>query len=277
VGHDSYASAAPPRPAPAPATPARPRVSDPAPARPVLWAAAVTTCAARLDTLLPRTLASLAAGGFGRPRLFADGVTHQRAADLERVTGCPVTARSPAVRTAGSWVLALYELYLRDPQAHRYAVFQDDVEVMRNLRPYLERVPFPPQSYLNLITQLDSENAVRGKPVGWHEGAALATSPPQLFHGRPSQKGCGACALVFDRGGVVELLSSRHLAARPQHQHRGWQAIDGGVVESLNRAGWRELVHQPSLCSHVGGRSTMGHRPFPRPLTYREGDALDLL
>lgn len=263
------------RPAPAPRPPARPTPAPPR--RPVAWAVAVTTCAARLADLLPRTLASLAAGGFDRPRLFADGVTHARAAELERATGCPVTARFPAVRTAGSWVLALYELYLRDPAAQRYAVFQDDVEVMRNLRPYLERVPFPPKSYLNLITQLASEEAVRGRPVGWHEGAVLAASPPQLFHGRPSQKGCGACALVFDRGGVVELLSSRHLVARPQHQHRGWQAIDGGIVESLNRAGWRELVHAPSLCTHVGGRSTMGHRPFPRPSTYREGDALDLL
>jgi hypothetical protein len=266
-------------PAPTPATPAPapgPRPAG-APGR-LLWAAGVTTCAARLDTLLPRTLASLAAGGFPAPRLFADGVGHARAAELEARTGRPVTARDPAVRTAGSWVLALYELYLREPAAARYAVFQDDVEVLANVRQYLERVPYPPKSYLNLITHLDSEAAVAGRPVGWHEGALLRTHPPQLHHGRPSQKGQGAVALVFDRAAVVELLSSRHLAARPRDTQRGWRRIDGGVVESMNRAGWREMVHQPSLARHLGARSSIGNPPFAAARTYREGaDALDLL
>jgi hypothetical protein len=265
--HLQAAPAPPPQPRPAPAGRGVPR-----------FTAAVTTCAARLDTYLPRTLASLRDGGFAFPRLFADGVGHARAAELQRATGCPVTARDPAIRTAGSWVLALYELYLRDPAADRFAVFQDDLECARNLRPYLERVPYPPKSYLNLMTFRSNEDAVRGRPVGFHESAPLNTRPPVLYHGRPLQKGEGAVALLFDRAAAVELLSSRHLAMRAQDPHRGWQLIDGGVVESLNQAGFREHCHFPSLVNHVGARSSIGHPPFPPALTYREGlDALTLL
>jgi hypothetical protein len=85
------------------------------------WTYAVTTCLRRLNTLLPRTLASLATGGFERPRVFADDVSHEEAASLERRLGLPVTSRHPALLTSGHWILTLYELLIRDHTADRYA------------------------------------------------------------------------------------------------------------------------------------------------------------
>src|SRR5688500_19007244 len=98
------------------------------------WAYGVTTVLARRHDLLPRTLASLRAAGLDQPRLFVDGCTHLEADRLERETKLPVTARYPFVRTACSWILAMYELYLRDRGADRFAMFQDDVIVCKDLR-----------------------------------------------------------------------------------------------------------------------------------------------
>ncbi len=77
--------------------------------RPSRWAYGVTTVPVREDRLLPKTLASLRAAGFDKPRLFVDGV--RNAWDWEQKFGLEVTARWPHVLTAGNWVLSMYELY----------------------------------------------------------------------------------------------------------------------------------------------------------------------
>src|SRR5688572_18985973 len=83
--------------------------------------------------LLGRTLRSLAAGGFPKPRLFVDGCDHVAAEAYRVVHGLEVTARHPKVGAFGNWWLALHELYLRDPHADRYAIAQDDLVVCRGL------------------------------------------------------------------------------------------------------------------------------------------------
>lgn len=225
------------------------------------WAYAVTTCPARRATLLPRTLASLAAGGFDAPRLCVDG--DDDAASWRKEFGLTVTARAPAVRVAGHWVLTLYELYLRDPAAERFAVFQDDLVCVRNLRQYLERCDYPdgpppqparnrpppangsrPPGYWNLY-QAPSNRELAPPGGGWYES---------------NQFGRGALALAFSREAVITLLSSRHLAERPCDPQRGWRSVDGGVVTAMAKAGWKEYVHSPSLVMHTGWVSTVDKR-----------------
>jgi hypothetical protein len=258
------------------------------------WSYGVTTVPSRRSDLLPRTLASLRAGGFDRPRLFVDG-----ASDLtgwEREFHLPVTIRtSPALRVAGNWVLALYELYIREPTAERYALFQDDMVCYRNLRTYLDQCTYPGEDpkgvplslngvpsaplspgYWNLYTFSNTnEPLVKGKKVGWVEAGLLNSSHPELRY----QAGRGAVALVFNRKAVTTLLASEHMVSRPQDPHRGWRAVDGAVVTAMNKTGWREYVHAPSLVQHIGQKSSMGNRRHKRALTFRgeEFDALSLL
>lgn len=219
------------------------------------WAYAVTTIPLRRRDLLPRTLASLAAAGFDRPHLFVDGDRDGKSWSAE--FGCPVTCRdAPNVRTAGHWVLSLYELYCRDPAADRYLVSQDDAAFVRDLRTYLDRCPYPERSWLNLYTT--RENLYVGNGVaGWHEAAELKDGV--VYHGRRQQCGRGAVALVFDRPAVVALLGSPHLAARPQDCDWGHRRIDGGVSQAMNQMGFREFVHQPSLVQHTGAVSSIGN------------------
>lgn len=239
----------------------------------IKWAVAVTTVSQRRSTLLPPTLASIKAAGFPDPRLCVDGT-----GDGFDHFGLEVTYRRQQIRTHGNWVLAAMELFIREPHAARYGIFQDDFAVYRNTRQYLDACPYPTFGYWNLTTfdarpGSSNEKVVEGQPVGWYEAAELMA--PKGY-----QAGRGAVALVFNREALLTLLSSRHMVERPMDAHRGHQAVDGGVVWAMNKAGWREYVHNPSLVCHTGGdASTMGHGRYKLPLTWRgdDFDALSLL
>lgn len=251
----------------------------------IKWAVAVTTCPQRRADLCPSTMRSLDAGGFNGPNapwLFVDGCDdlqgwrREYGLDADRqceprhgVRALGVTCRYPLVRAFASWCLALAETFHRDPCADRYAVFQDDVEVPRNLRQYLETIPYKPKTYWNLHLNPTNEN-------------------PKEFHGklrRPeylddkgfvgfvpgNQRGMGAMGLVFDRETAMTVISSRYMADRPAHQPRadkGWELnargfrfIDGGLIDALKPLGFTELVHHPNLVRHVGRQSVMEKRP----------------
>lgn len=218
-----------------------------------LWSYGVITVPARRAEL-PATLASLAAAGFDRPRLFVDGPGADHAG-----LGLPVTTRGERLGVVGNWVAALWELYVLAPAADLYAVFQDDVRAVRGLRGYLGASCRHPRAYWNPLTFRENERAVAGAPPGtWREAAVreLRTTPPRPDpEGR--QTGLGALGLVFTRDGVQALLGSPLLAAKPAHADRPRANLDGIVVEAMNAAGWRELVHAPSLLGHAGRYSTV--------------------
>lgn len=232
----------------------------------MIWSYGVTTVPARFHTTLPDTLRSLADAGFLSPHLFVDGAGS--------VTMVPsgvrrVTTRSEPVGVAGNWVLSLYELYYVQPKADFYAVFQDDLEACRNLKTYLERCRKPKcKHYLSLYTSRSNQKSVptcQGTPVdGWYTA---------------NQLGRGAVGLVFDRDAVVALLSSPHLAARPQDPVRGNVAIDGGIVTALTQVGYKEYVHHPSLLQHTGVESTLGNQFVRTSDTFRGAnyDPMELL
>jgi hypothetical protein len=128
------------------------------------------------------------------------------------------------------------ELYIREPNAERYAIFQDDMVCYQNLRGYLDRTLTQEKCYWNLYTFPQNLQHGRGAK-GWYPS---------------NQKGLGAVALVMTREGVISLLTHRHLVERPMDAHRGWKNVDGGIVESHRKMGWREYVHNPTLVQHIG-------------------------
>lgn len=222
------------------------------------WSYAVTTVPTRRATYLPRTLASLRAAGWDSPRLCVDGCAHAEAASYSAEFGLPVSAREPPpLLCARNWQLSAFELYLRDPWADRYAVFQDDVVFCRNLRQYLEACPYPEKGYLNLYCHPQNERLVR-RPAA-RPGPRTRHGPPRVGWYESNQRGLGALALVFSREALTALFSEpEHWVNRPQNRERGWRVIDGGIVDALSRKlGWKEHVHYPSLCQHAGEVSTM--------------------
>ncbi len=221
------------------------------------WQYGVTTVPERLDNLLPRTLASLELAGFDKPRIFVDGLESWDCNGLE------VTCRHPRVRVAANWILSMWELYLRNPIADRYAIFQDDILVYRNLRQYLDNYKLPIASYWNLYVTPENEKRAREK-TGWYMS---------------NQMGRGALGLVFDRPGIVALLSSKRLTSHAQDAQRGWRRIDGAIMDAMRIEKRCEWVHYPTLVQHTGKEdSTIGNNEaLPESWRGEDFDALELL
>lgn len=255
------------------------------------WSYGITTVKKRRDDLFPQTLASLKAAGFDRPHVFVDGCDDSRSWHDE--FGLDVTARGGVnVRTAGNWVLSLYELFYRRPDADYYAVFQDDFVTSLNLRRYLERNPCPQPGYMNLYTfprnqRVAPRTTAGGTVDGWFPAQTIAKGKVEVPTGDSGgrgtttrdvnfQTGFGAVALVFTRDGVMDLLGSRELSGRPVDPKRGHVAIDGGVVHCMNKLGYTEYVHSPSLVQHTGQVSSMGSKRHPLAESFR-GENFDLL
>lgn len=232
------------------------------------WAYGVTTVPARRGDLLPRTLASLKMAGFDQPTLFVDGAKDIES--WEREFGLHVEAHARPILAWGNWLLSLYELYIRNPQSERYAIFQDDVLAYRNLREYLEGHDMP-AGYWNLYAHLSDQSLAPAK-TGWYQSR---------------QSGRGALGLVFSHDTIEVLLRHEHTFKRPMGVKHSTCNIDGGVVSALSDArsgpkGWKEYCHNPPLLYHAGHKqSVIGprHNNWPETQNFRgaEFDALDLV
>lgn len=225
----------------------------------VVWAYGVTTVPERLNTTLPKTLYSLKQAGFTSPHLFIDG-----RASLEEYSkfNLPITLRTARLRVVGTWITALWELYIRYPNSRFYAIFQDDIVLSRNARGFIEKVFPSTKAYLNLYNVPENESK---RPQGI------------IYGSYPSnQRGRGALGLVFTLEAVHGLLHSNHLLHKPKDLERGWKNIDGAVLESMKNLGFQEYVTWPSVIQHTGHRSTIGTPTRELPVSFR-GEEFDLL
>jgi len=227
----------------------------------VKWAYGITTVPERRTELFERTLASLKQAGFSEPRLFVDNC---QTPEPYFQYGLEVTCRWPRIKTFGNWMLSLWELYIREPTADRYAIFQDDFVTYKNLRGYLEATGYPIKGYTNLYSFPSNERLVPEEKIGWYKS---------------NQLGRGAVALVFDQETTKLLLYSKSLALKPQDTARGTKSVDGAVQHALSMAGVIEYVHNPSLVQHTGYASSMGNNVHPLSKRFRgeEFDARDFL
>lgn len=228
--------------------------------KPIQCVYGITTVPKRFHDTFRTTLTSLANGGFDKPHLFVDGCDpgfYRNYAQL----GLLFTTRDKALGIVGNWVLSMYELYQRNPQADLFLLFQDDCICVKNLRSYIEKTTIPNKGYCNLYTMQANEPIIQGKPFGWHE--ASLCNPGQTW-----QTGRGAVGLLFTLEGLLVLLKQESLILKPQSATTPTRCIDGGIVNAMNIAGWREYVHNPSLIQHIGKCSTIGSRPHPTALSF---------
>lgn len=204
------------------------------------WAYGITTIPKRLE-LLTQTQASLANAGFPGSKVFVD---RQKAGVI------------------GNWLLAATDLFVHNPNADRFAIFQDDLVACKNLRAYLENtIPSLPGGYYNLLL-LKSEGLDPKKDhYGWYT---------------PRRQGQGAVALVFDNYCLTQLLTSPGIIERMKRFKDG---LDGAIHGCLAGKGIKEYVHWPSLVDHVGEKSTLGHGQFPRSDSFPgvDFDAMSLI
>jgi len=238
------------------------------------WTVGVTTVTTRRHTTLPKTLESLKKGGFSEIRLFVD-IPPNTKADYADIN-LDITFRYPALGIHGNWILSLYELYLREPNVDRYAIFQDDIVTYKNLRQYLNRCKLRDNECWNLYTfppgyQTSPPPVVNEPGTGWCSQQGAGWYPSNQF-------GRSALGLVFPREGVVRILTHPHIVRKAQDTRRR-NTIDGAISEVIRDLKITELVHDPSLLNHIGEVSSVEHPKYPACRTFlgEEFSALDLL
>lgn len=216
---------------------------------PPTWAYGVTTVKSRkVSGVLQRTLISLSKAWFTLPHLFVDGDNDQLGWE-KAYPGHRVTLRSERILPYGNWLLALMELWIRNPHVDRYAIFQDDLVAYPLLREYLNKLRMPEKGYWNLYTAPENErlhktlfpNQGEGQ-VGWFES---------------NQRGRGAVAVVFTRDWVRGMLASAHFVNKPASPDRWFKWIDGAIIEQTHIMGGKEYCHMPSLVQHTGADSAI--------------------
>lgn len=235
------------------------------------WTCGICTVPQRRTTTLPKTIHSILSSGFPSPHLFIDVQPNEGSGEYPYIPdvikeyqtdfGFNFTLHSTNIRAFGNWYLALGELYIRNPHANRYALFQDDIILCSDLREYLELSQYPDKGYMNLMTFPQNEaekfnyfpkETPEEKMIGWYPS---------------NQKGKSATGYVFDRNTVLEILRSEHMQRRMQDEKKGHQNIDGALSDTLRMRGYTEYVHSPSLIRHIGTETTMGrNHPQKQPL-----------
>lgn len=222
------------------------------------WAYGITTVPERQYNYLPKTVESLKKAGFDKPTLFVDGVSGEY--EDYKLT---VVYRSSKILAFGNWMLSLVELWIRNPTADRFVIFQDDIVAYRNLRQYLDNCELPDNNYWNLYTFPQNE-VMHSGPYGWFIS---------------NQRGRGALALVFSKTVVLKLLTHPIIVAKPRAKQNPHRSIDGIVVTTLSEnLSIREYVHYPTLVQHTGDCSSIGNRQHDRPNSFlgEDYDALSL-
>lgn len=209
------------------------------------WSCGLTTTPARRSSLLPQTVLSLAEAGFDDILIAVDGCDEPSA-----YTYNYVTCRKLWSGNFANWYLTACEIYLRDPFADAYAMFEDDLIIARGARQYLEDT-MRAGGYYNMYTAYD--NAPRAGLNGWFQSA---------------QRGMGALALAFKRDEFIKLLRDPDIlfhandVTPDRGRRRGEWCVDAVIVTVLNKYGVSELCHWPSLVEHVGVESTLGNAPY---------------
>ena len=195
------------------------------------WCVGLMTCTQRYNNMdktevLSNSEASLSNAGFEIDHIQVDR-------DHEGPVGC--------------FLQLAWSLFVKYPVCDRYLIIQDDVIFPKNLRQYLETLgELPHRGYWNLYITPENEQRVQHIP-GFHKS---------------NQMGRGALALAFSNHALRRILSSRYfvdklLEASPNYR----KSLDRAIVKGCEEIGGAEYVHWPSLCYHIGEKSTLGNKP----------------
>lgn len=210
------------------------------------WNVGVTTAARESRDYLPATLLAIEAAGWPDPLVLAE-------------PSAPVPAAYRASRSKeppGPWpnfCRGLRELVAADPKATT-VIFQDDVDVARNLRPWLETQLWPFDELPGVLSLYTAGGVWRGRAPGWFK------LEPDLL----PRRAWGALAIVLPAESARLLLND--LPGRGS-----LRMTDVLLAKWCKRAGLSWIQHAPGFCEHVGQESTT-RRDWPEWAARRAGE-----
>lgn len=203
------------------------------------WAVGMTT-APRAVSAIERTLDSLKDAGFGDVRLFAE----PESLIPSRFLHLPIVWRESRLGPFPNWLLALSEMYLRQPRADAFLLCQDDVQFARGLRTFLEAELWPAE-HVGVVSLYAGGDRFSRLADGFHRDES-------------GWDALGALAYVFPNVALRTLLSHPLiLSHRRRGPTNGEINIDSLVGEWCRTCGLPAFVHVPGLAQHLGDTSTL--------------------
>lgn len=202
----------------------------------ILWAVGMLT-APRKNETLTKSLTSLKQAGFEDVQLFAEpGVVVP-----DVFQHLPITRNGRSLGVFGNTMAALSSLYLSQPTATAYALFQDDITVAAGLKAWCEDEFWP--SGCGLVSLFTIREQIEETP-GW-----------QIAR-RGFYRTYGAMGFVFRRDVLLEFLSDHRVWS---HRLTRAHGSDAAIGEWAARSGHGIAHYSPSLIQHRGKTSTIGH------------------
>jgi hypothetical protein len=195
------------------------------------WAVAVTTAPRGPSWLMP-TIESLARAGWKDLTLQAEPGTYIPC-DIPQVQ---VVTNAHRLGPHLNFRAALAGLVRENAKADAHAVFEDDIEVTRSLRFWLETEGLWPSGRVGVVS-LYTASVNHRDQEGWH----LCDDLPR--------RACGALAYVFPPD------AARDFASRPPVRNT-WGQQDYWVGRWCREAGLQYWMHSPSFVRHLGEVST---------------------
>ena len=210
------------------------RATEP-PATRLSWAVGMLT-APREKSTIDRTLASLCRAGFDQVHIFAEPGS--------RIPGefrhLPVTYQGRKLGNLGNFCTSLITLFMQEPRADCYAIFQDDIEVAAGLKTWCDTEFWPHGAGL---VSLYTCKIYYAETSGWR---IVKPDMTRTF---------GAQAFVFRRDVLKEFLTDgRMFELHETHPGIGDDAVVG---EFATRRDIGIAYHTPSLIDHVGDVSAI--------------------
>jgi hypothetical protein len=203
------------------------------------WAVAITT-APRKEVTLPVTVTSLMRAGWINGNIYAEpGSKIPKGLDCYRQT-----FRPQKMGAYQNWRGSLEGLLEVSKDADAYAIFQDDIVVMKGLRWWLDSVLWPSED-CGLISLIRSSSYRYPNAKGWFQ------MPTSWYN-----KGmAGAWGFIFRPRTLKEFLASKLIREWPRP---AW--IDGATGRWFGAQDrWKVYTHFPSLGNHVSQVSTLKH------------------
>jgi glycosyltransferase involved in cell wall biosynthesis len=209
--------------------------------RRLTWSVGLLT-APRPQPTIEETLSNLRAAGFPEIHVFAEPGSFVPAA----TPGLFVTQHGRTLGNLGNFYSSLAALYMTEPRADCFALFQDDIEAATGLREWCENEFWPHGAGL---VSLFTPRVFTAPHPGWR---ILNPGRFRTF---------GAQAFVFRRDALQRFLADERLLHQRQRQPDG---DDAAVGDWAARSGEGIAYHSPSLVQHLAVPSSIPGHSFGR-------------
>jgi len=201
------------------------------------WVVGIQTCPREEDVYINHTIAGIHRAGWDQITIFAEP-------NSPVPVGYPVTYRPCRYGDWTNWVCAFFELFIANPDANAFVLFEDDITLSMHIRNYLDWA-IPKLGRFGCLS-LYTPPTHHSDWKGWHDEADAGWALS------------GAQGMVFTRPSLQRFLSDPKILEYRFDEIGKKNAHKDCAIGKWACKKERVLYHTPSLIDHRGIQSLIG-------------------